>query len=83
MLPKSGVENGVELVEVAYGDAQPNKEGKTIRFRPLQDGHISVSVETIVSGFEDTSIPVPLPNVGLEKLGDARGSFISWPCAWV
>ena len=50
---------------------------------PVTGGHISVIVETIVKGFEDFSLSVPMPEWTLEKLLDAQGSFVTWPYAWV
>ena len=51
--------------------AQPTKEGQTVHSMPVIGGHISVTVETIVKGFENFSLPVPMPEWTLEKLSDA------------
>ena len=45
-----------DLTKVAYGVAQPTKEGQTVRSMPVTSGHISVTVQTIVKGFEDFSL---------------------------
>ena len=50
---------------------------------PVTSGHISVTIETIVKGFEDFSLPVPMPEWTLKKLSDAQGSFVTWPYVWV
>ena len=60
-----------DLTEVAYGVAQPTKEGQIVHCMPVIGGHISVIVETIVKGFEDFSFLVPMPQWNLEKLSDA------------
>ena len=83
LLPQLGVASDGDLTEVAYGMAQPNKEGQTVHSVPVTSGHISVAVETIVKGFEDFSLPIPMPAWSLEKLSDALGSFVTWPYAWV
>ncbi|XP_057527500.1 uncharacterized protein LOC130806439 isoform X2 [Amaranthus tricolor] len=61
LVPQLGVTNGGDLTEVAYGMAQPTKEGQTVYSMPITGGHISVTVETIVKGFEDFSLPIPMP----------------------
>ncbi|XP_057533090.1 uncharacterized protein LOC130810986 [Amaranthus tricolor] len=83
LLPQLGIASDGDLTEVAYGVAQPNKEGQTVHSMPVTSGHISVTVETIVKGFEDFSLPIPMPAWSLEKLLDALGSFVTWPYAWV
>ncbi|XP_057543927.1 uncharacterized protein LOC130823327 [Amaranthus tricolor] len=50
---------------------------------PVTSGHISVTVKTIVKGFEDFSLPVPMSAWSLEKLSDALGIFVTWPYVWV
>ena len=60
-----------DLTEVAYGVAQPTKEGQTAHSMLVTGAHISVTVETIVKGFEDFSLLVPMPEWSLEKLLDA------------
>ena len=60
--------SGGDLTEVAYGVAQPTKEGQTVHSTPVTGGHVSVIVETIVKGFEDFSLLVPMPEWSLEKL---------------
>ena len=55
----------------------------TVHLMPVTSGHISVTMETILKGFEDFSLPVPMPEWSLEKLLDALGSFVTWPYAWV
>ena len=83
MLPQLGVARGGDLTKVAYGMVQPTHKGKTVHSMPVTSGHISVTVETIIKGFEDFSLPVPMPEWTLEKLSDAQGSFVTWPYAWV
>ena len=83
LLPQLGVASDGDLTEVAYGVAQPTKEGQTMHSLPVTSGNISVAVETILKGFEDFSVPVPMPEWSIEKLSDALGSFITWPYAWV
>ena len=75
--------SGGDLTKVAYGVAQSTKEGQTVHSMPVIGGQISVTVETIIKGFEDFSLPVPMPEWSLEKLSDAQGSFVTWPYAWV
>ena len=53
--------SGGDLTEVAYGGAQSTIEGQTVHFMPVIGGQISVTVETIVKGFGDFSIPIPMP----------------------
>ena len=81
LLPQLRVASSGDLTEVAYGMAQPTKEGQTMYSMPVTSGHISVTVETIVKRFEDFSLPVPMPEWSLEKLLDAQGSFVTWPHA--
>ena len=78
-----GVPNSDDFTEIAYGMAQPTKEGQKVHSMPVTGGHISVTVETIVKRFEDFLLPVPMPEWSLEKLSDAQGSFVTWPYAWV
>ena len=59
-----GVASGGDLTEVAYGVAQSTKEGQTVHSMPVTGVHISVTVETIVKGFEDFSLPVPAFKIG-------------------
>ena len=77
MLSQLDVANGGDLTEVANGVAQPTKEGQTVHSMPVTGGHISVTVETIVKGFEDFSLPAPMPEWSLEKISDAQGSFVT------
>ena len=83
LLPQLGVASGGDLTEIAYGVAQPTKEGQTVHSMPVTSGHISVTIKTILKGFEDFSLPVPMPEWSLEKLSDALSSFVAWPYAWV
>ena len=68
---------------VAHGCAQPQLEGQNVHLVPLKGDNYSVCIDTIESGFEDFSLPVPRPEWSLHKIVDARGSFVSWPCGWV
>ena len=83
MLPQLGVARGGDLTEVAFGEAQPNLVGQTVHSMPVTSDHISVTVQTIIKGFEDFSLPVPMPEWTLEKLSDAQGSFVTWPYVWI
>jgi hypothetical protein len=83
LLPQLGVARGGALTEVAFGVAQPTQVGQTVHSMPVTSGHISVAVETIVKGFENFSLPVPMPAWNLETLMDVHGGFVTWPYAWV
>ena len=61
LLPQLGVVKCGDLTEVVYGVVQPTKESQTVHSMPITGGHISVTVETILKGFEDFSVPVPMP----------------------
>ncbi|KAJ9552586.1 hypothetical protein OSB04_016631 [Centaurea solstitialis] len=50
---------------------------------PLQDGFIKVLVDLVINGWEDFELPVPLPNDGIETLGQALGKFIQWEQEYV
>ena len=75
--------SGGDLTEVAYGVAQPKREGQTVHSMPVTCGQIIVTVETIIKGFEHFSLPVQMPEWSIEKLLDAQGSFVTWPYVWV
>ena len=81
LLPQLGVASGGDLTEVAYDVAQPTKEGQIMHSMPVTGGHISVIVETIVKGFKQFSLSVPMLEWSLEKLSNALGSFVTWPYA--
>ena len=67
---------------VAYGDAQPADKG-TVHLRELRPGHYSVGIVSVVAGFEQTKLPVPLEDDDVTTLWEAKGSFVQWPCAWI
>ena len=64
---------------VAYGRAQPPREGRKVHLAGVRDDALSVSIDTIIFGFEDAALPIPRPEWSLEKLVDAQGSFVTWP----
>ncbi|KAJ9560993.1 hypothetical protein OSB04_006153 [Centaurea solstitialis] len=64
-------------VVVAKGMAYPLVDS-IVHGAPLQDGFIKVSVELVINGWEGFELPVPLPNDGVETLGQALGTFIQW-----
>ena len=45
---------------------------------PLEDGFIKVLVELVMNECEGFELRVPLPNDGIETLGQALGKFIQW-----
>lgn len=82
LLPESGVVGG-GLTVVAYGSARPTVQGQMVHSIPLSSDAYSVCIDTIVSGFEDFSLPKPRPGYNLLNLLDAKGSYVEWPRAWV
>lgn len=68
---------------VAYGRAQPSRVGQTSHLLSVANFYFNVSVDTIICGFEDFSLPVPRADWSLFVLNDAEGSFVLWPRAWV
>ena len=66
-----GVASDGDLTEVAYDVAQPTKKSQTVHLMPVTSGHVSVTVKTILKGFEDFLLLVPMLEWSFEKLSDA------------
>ncbi|CAH9107539.1 unnamed protein product [Cuscuta epithymum] len=47
------------------------------------EGHLKVSLDTILDEHVSAPLPVPVPSVNLFTLGDAQGTFVQWPLVWV
>lgn len=68
---------------VAYGHAQQRKEGDKAHFKTVEDSNWRVSVDVVLTSFEDFALPIPRPEFSLNTLSHARGAFIEWPCDWI
>lgn len=68
---------------VGYGRVRVPTEAQNVHFRTREDSHFSVGVDTILDGFEDFKLPVPIENADIITMIQAHGTFVSWPCAWV
>ena len=62
---------------MAYGSAQPTTSATA------GPHHYSVGIDSVVAGFEDIPLPVPIEEVEITTLWQAVGSFVDWPRAWV
>ena len=45
---------------------------------PVKENHVKVLIDQVKSYF--ANYPVPVPNEEMRELGEARNSFIQWPC---
>lgn len=80
VLPDPKAEKG-GLIEVAFGDLQPPRN--VSHFAAVDAANVSVSIDSVVAGWEDEALPIPRPDFGITTLGLARGSFVTWPRKWV
>ncbi|CAH9136874.1 unnamed protein product [Cuscuta epithymum] len=72
-----------QLVEVGGGTAFPSIPGVMCHHLPIMEGHLKVSLDTILDEHVSAPLPVPVPSVNLFTLGDAQGTFVQWPLVWV
>lgn len=81
LLPKASGVDG-DLIVVGYGRVQLPKEAQKVHFKMREDSNFSVSVDTILGGFEDFKLPVPILEYEILTMVHACGTYVSWPCAW-
>ena len=51
--------------------------GEMVHGAVVQDGYAKVTVDEVVQKYED--LPLPVPSIGAETLGEAKGSVVQWP----
>lgn len=62
--------------ELAWGQVHPAAPGQMVHNRPLRDGFARVSVDDIIEGCNEFSLPGP-PKEDLTTLNNLKGSYMS------
>ena len=62
----------------AWALVHPCTEGQTVHGCPLRDGFASVTIDSVLDGFNEIVLPVP-PNDEMTTLIHAKASFTQWP----
>ena len=62
----------------AWALVHPYMEGRMIHGCPLRDSFASVTIDSVLDGFNEIVLPVP-PNDEMMTLIHAKASFTQWP----
>ena len=69
------------MCQVGTGRVWSVGPGEVVHGAALQDGHAKVTVDRVDEKYDD--LPLPVPSVGAERLGEANGSVVQWPEKWI
>ena len=69
------------MCEVDTGRVWSVGPGEVVHGAVLQDGHAKVTVDHVDEKYED--LPLPVPSIGADRLGEGKGSVVQWPKKWI
>ena len=55
--------------------------GEMVHGAVVQDGYAKVTVDEVVQKHEN--LPLPVPSIGADRLGEGKGSVVQWPKKWI